>query len=367
MRKLGSSANSLSRELTSTDVHENLRDGILAENQGYDCLWIPDHLTDIPPPTVVLDAWTALSYVGSHTKRIRVASGVTDTQRIHPAKTANIVATLDNITDGRAVLGIGAGEVMNTKPYGIPWESSEVRIKRVEEAIRVIRLLWSSSYSKPVSFEGDYYRLDQAHLDLAPVQKPSPPIYVGAYSSSKMLAIAGELADGWYPAFYYTVGSYREKLGIIRDAAGTAGRSFDSIDRMAYVPIVIGEKSPSLIRDLKKYLKRQMIMNRYLFKILGVEDALDSVPRELNYQLIAPTLDYSKMIDRVVSKLLIPDEALEKGLDEMMAIGTPDQCIHSLERFVKAGATHICVNVPLGGREDYRSIASEIIPHFRHP
>jgi len=101
----------------------------------------------------------------------------------------------------------------------------------------VIRLLWSSSYSKPVSFEGDYYRLDQAHLDLAPVQKPSPPIYVGAYSSSKMLAIAGELADGWYPAFYYTVGSYREKLGIIRDAAGTAGRSFDSIDRMAYVPM----------------------------------------------------------------------------------------------------------------------------------
>ena len=172
---------------------------------------------------------------------------------------------------------------MNTKPYGIPWESSEVRIKRVEEAIRVIRLLWSSSYSKPVSFEGDYYRLDQAHLDLAPVQKPSPPIYVGAYSSSKMLAIAGELADGWYPAFYYTVGSYREKLGIIRDAAGTAGRSFDSIDRMAYVPIVIGEKSPSLIRDLKKYLKRQMIMNRYLFKILGVEDALDSVPRELSF------------------------------------------------------------------------------------
>jgi len=129
---------------------------------------------------------------------------------------------------------------------------------------------------------------------------------------------------------------------------------------------VIGEKSSSLMRDLKKYLKRQMIMNRYLFKILGVEEALDSVPKELNYQLIAPTLGYSKMIDKVVSKLLIPDEALEKGLDEMMAIGTPDQCIHSLERFVKAGATHICVNVPLGGREDYRAIASEIIPHIRH-
>lgn len=354
-----------SRELMSTDVHENLRDAVLAERQGFDCLWIPDHLTDIPPPTVVLDAWTALSYVGSHTKRIRVASGVTDTQRIHPAKTANIVATLDNITDGRAVLGIGAGELMNTKPYGIPWESSEMRVERVEEAIRVIRLLWSSSYDRPVSFEGEHFRLDRAHLDLSPVQKPSPPIYVGAYSSSKMLAIAGEFADGWYPAFYYTVAAYRERLGVIREAAARTGRRFDTIDRVAYVPVVIGERSPSLVRDLKRYLKRQMITNRYLFKVLGVEEALASVPKELHYQLVAPTPDYARMIDRVVERLEVPDEALERGLDEMMAIGPPDQCLGSLERFVKAGATHICVSAPLGGRADYGAIASKIIPHFR--
>jgi phthiodiolone/phenolphthiodiolone dimycocerosates ketoreductase len=355
-----------SRELTSTDVHENLRGAIEAEKQGYDFVWIPDHLTDIPPPVVVLDTWTALSYVGSHTKKLRVASGVTDTQRIHPAKTANIVATLDNITRGRAVLGIGAGEVMNTRPYGIPWESSKVRIKRVEEALRVVRLLWGSSYRNPVDFKGEYYSLEQAHLDLPPIQKPSPPIYIGAYHSTKMLEIAGELADGWYPAFYYTVSGYRERLGVIGDAARRAGRKFDSIDRMVYVPVVVASKAtPELREELKNMLKRQMITNNYLFKVLGVEDALASLPKELHYQLITPTLDYSRMIEKVASKLEVPDDALEEGIEEMMAVGTPDQCIESLERFVRAGATHICVNKPLDWRDDFRAVAAKVMPHFK--
>ena len=354
-----------SRELTSTDVHENLKDAIRAERQGYDLVWIPDHLTDIPPPVVVLDAWTALSYVGSHTKKLRVASGVTDTQRIHPAKTANIVATLDNITRGRAVLGIGAGEVMNTRPYGIPWESSKVRIKRVEEALRVMRLLWGSSYRNPVDFKGEYYQLTQAHLDLPPVQKPSPPIYIGAYHSTKMLEIAGELADGWYPAFYYTVDGYRERLDIIREATKRAGKKFDSFDRLVYVPIVVSRKTSALAKELKDTLKRQMITNNYLFKVLGAETALESLPKELHYQLITPTLDYSRMIDKVVSKLDVPDEALEKGLDEMMAVGTPDECIESIARFVKAGATHVVVNKPLDWRDDFSAVAAKVMPHFR--
>ncbi len=354
-----------SRELLSTDVHENLKDAITAEKQGYDFVWIPDHLVDIRPPTVVLDAWTALSYVGSHTKKLMMASGVTDTQRIHPAKTANIVATLDHITNGRAILGIGAGEVMNTKPYGIKWESTDVRIQRFREAIEVVKLLWASSYEKPVSYKGEYYSLDKAYLDLPPVQKPAPPIYVGAYSSSKMLQIAGELADGWYPAYYYTVKAYRERLEIIREASKKARRRFDSIDRMVTLPVIIGDRA-SLAKQMKEKLKRQMVTNTYLFRILGAEDALASFPKDIHYQLVSPSMAGNRTLDKVASKLQVPDEALEKGVDEMMALGTPDQCIESLERFAKAGATHFLVNCPVDGwNEDYRAIASKIMPHFR--
>lgn len=72
------------------------------------------------------------------------------------------------------------------------------------------------------------------------------------------------------------------------------------------------------------------------------------------------------MIDKVAAKLQVPDEALEKGVEEMMALGTADQCIESVERFVKAGATHVLVNCPVDGwDEDYRAIASKIIPHFK--
>jgi phthiodiolone/phenolphthiodiolone dimycocerosates ketoreductase len=353
-----------SRELSSTDVHENVRNGVAAEEQGYDCVWVPDHLVDIQPPTAVLDAWTELAYIGSNTKKVCLASGVTDTQRIHPAKTANIVATLDNISRGRAVLGIGAGEVMNTEPYGIPFETAGVRIKRVEEAIRVIKLLWASTYEKPVSFKGELYKLDNAHLDLLPVRKPSPPIYVGAYHSSKLLRIAGELADGWYPAFYYTVGGYRDRVAKIREGAEKARRNINSIDRMALVPIVIGDKA-SLTRRLKERLKIQMVTNRYLFKVLGVEEALETVPEELHYQLVTPSTGGNKMLDKTISKLQIPDEALERGVEEMMAVGTPDECVESLERFVKAGATHFMVNCPLPDKDDHKLIASKIMPHFR--
>ncbi len=353
-----------SRELVSTDVHENVKNGVAAEKQGYDCVWVPDHLVDIQPPTAILDAWTELAYIGSHTKRVRLASGVTDTQRIHPAKTANIVATLDNITKGRAVLGIGAGEVMNTEPYGIPFESAEVRVKRVEEAIRVIKLLWTSTYEKPVSFGGEVYKLDGAHLDLLPIQKPSPPVYVGAYYSSKLLKMAGELADGWYPAFYYTVKGYRERVDMIREGARKAGRNISTIDRMALVPVVIGDKA-ALARRLKERLKIQMVTNRYLFKILGVEHALESVPKELHYQLVTPSTGGNRMLDKTISKLQVPDEALERGVEEMMAVGTPDQCIESLERFVKAGATHFMVNCPLPDKDDHKLISSRVMPHFR--
>src|SRR5580692_11488670 len=128
-----------------------------AEELGYDFIWVPDHLTDIPPASAVYDAWTMLAYIGAKTSRAMLASGVTDTQRMHPAKTASTVATLDNLTGGRAVLGIGAGEVMNTRPYGMEWESADMRILRVKEYIQVVRKLWSSSFEHQVGFEGELY------------------------------------------------------------------------------------------------------------------------------------------------------------------------------------------------------------------
>src|SRR5579862_8273487 len=172
-----------SREVVGDNVDDIVSDGIEAERLGFDMVWVPDHLVDIRPLQAITDTWTTLAYIGAKTQKIKLGSGVTDIQRMHPAKIANTVANLDNLTKGRVVLGIGAGEIMNTKPYGIPFEEKSVRVRRLRENIQVIKLLWAARYEQPANFTGEFYSLNNAHLSMSPLQRPSPPIYIGAFSS----------------------------------------------------------------------------------------------------------------------------------------------------------------------------------------
>ena len=345
------------------DASEAVRSAVVTERLGFDNVWVADHLTDIPPFPAVMDAWSVLSYIGALTSRIRLGPGVTDIQKIHPAKTANIVATLDKLTHGRVVLGIGAGEAMNIKPYGMNWEPPDVRIKRLRESIQVMKLLWSSSYEHPVDFEGEFYSLAEASLPLPPVQKPHPPIYVGAFTSSKMLSLIGEMADGWYPSKPNTPESFKGLIDIIGESARRAGRSLRDIDAVTYVPVAVGDKR-FVMEEAKEKLKWTLIFHRSLLKLLGAEDAIGKLPKDLEYQYIKPSLDYGETLQRAVEALPVPDEVLEKGVEKMMAVGLVDECIESIEKFVKAGATHIDPRPLFASKENYDAISKKIIPYF---
>ena len=168
--------------------------GLYCEKVGFDSLWAVDHLIDNggmkPEP------WTTMSAIGAQTRKISFATGVTDAQRSHPARTAHSVATLAEITEGRASLGIGAGEAMNLVPFGLPFDKASVRAQRLAEAIQVIRLLWSSTQSEAgFSFRERHFQLQNAWLDTP--TKYSPKIYVGALGGSYGLKVAGEFGDGW--------------------------------------------------------------------------------------------------------------------------------------------------------------------------
>src|ERR1700730_4486355 len=169
--------------------------GLYCEKLGFDTLWAVDHLIDNggmkPEP------WTTISAIGAQTKKVHFSTGVTDAQRSHPARTAHSVATLAELTGGRVSLGIGAGEAMNLVPFGLPFDKPGIRAQRLAEAIQVIRLLWASTRSKPVSFQGTYFQLKNAWLDTP--TKYSPKIFVGALGGSYGLKVAGELGDGWIP------------------------------------------------------------------------------------------------------------------------------------------------------------------------
>lgn len=336
-----------------------------AEELGYDFLWVPDHLSDIQPATSIYDAWSVLGYIGARTEKVMLGSGVTDIQRMHPAKTASTVATLDNLTGGRAILGIGAGEVMNTKPYGIEWETTEKRIQRLREYIGVAKALWSSSYEKQVGYDGKFYNFKEAHLSLKPFRQPRPPIYIGAFSSNSMLEVTGELADGWYPGAYFSPATFRQKCKVIHEAVSRSGRKSGAIDLMANVPVVFADDNETMDM-VRNSFKKSLVINRYMLRLLGEEEAYETVSKTLLYQLIAPTPAYGKVLDKMVRELPVSEDALDRGISEMMAVGTPSQCVEKVARFVKAGATHIFLSSIVGSDDEtLETFAAKVIPALR--
>src|SRR5208337_2154750 len=205
-----------------------VKDGVLGEKSGFDSVWIPDHITDYEGGARV-DCWTVLAGIGVQTQKVLLSPGVTDVHIIHPAKAAQIIASLDELTGGRAMVALGAGEAMSIVPFGIEFENAKGRAKRVKEYIDVLKLLWTATREKRASYQGDFYNLKEAFIIQQPTRKPHPPIYLGAIESKTLLKMTGEISDGWFP-WMTTPEIFRDGVRIINEAASGAGRKMDQID-----------------------------------------------------------------------------------------------------------------------------------------
>ena len=169
-----------------------------ADSLGYFGLWFADHYMpntggEEIEPGDVHEVWSVLPAVAAVTERIRVGPLVSPTSVHHPAVLANRAATLDHISHGRMVLGLGAGWQINEhKAYGIELEPPKQRVDRFEEAIQVIRSLLDEDRT---TFEGDYYTITDAPSDPSPVQERLP-IVVGT-SGPRMCRITARHAQEW--------------------------------------------------------------------------------------------------------------------------------------------------------------------------
>lgn len=218
-----------------------------AERDGFDAIWWPCHLMGWIPdsvwtedmtelaryqdsPHVHLDPLIMMGAAGAATTTIRVGMCVTDTIRRHPAMLAQAALTVDHLAGGRAIIGLGSGERMNITPYGMEWSKP---VGRLEEAVEVMRLLWSTD--KPVDFDGQFFKLRDAVLGLRPLEGRPPQVWLAAHGP-RMLGIAGRLADGWLPT-NIRPDAYAQKLAAIRESAERAGRDPDAItpSMLAYV------------------------------------------------------------------------------------------------------------------------------------
>jgi len=311
------------------------------EEKGYDSIWFPDHLMGWFPQTIwthdfvgklanysphtFFEVTLSIAVAGMATKKIRIGSAVTEPIRHHPAVLAQSYATLEHITKGRVIFGIGAGELENIRPYGLKYEKV---VSRLEEALKVIRLLWSSERDELVNFDGEIFKLEGAVFEVPPYSS-RPPIWVGG-AGERMCRITARYADGWIP-FGLGVEEFKEKLGIIENECRKIGRDFRDIEIGAYLNLVIDRSRDECEKILEKPLIKvfTLVAPSSLYEKYGYEHPLGKGFYPLTDYIPAA---YSKSeILKAIEK--VPVEVVQ----EHFIWGSVDDVIDKLEEYRKEG------------------------------
>ena len=209
-----------------------------ADVLGYDSAWLFDHFLPITGERSgpCFEGWTLLTALATQTQRLHVGCLVTSVIYRHPAVLAKIGATLDVITNGRLELGIGAGWFeAETLAYGMPFPRTGERLSQLEEALQVIRSLWTQDYS---DFKGRHFTLTQARCEPKPVQKPTPTIWVGGQGEKVTLRIVAERADGW-DTDMLPLEVYDRKLEALSEHCERIGRDPSTVRKMIHFSGVI--------------------------------------------------------------------------------------------------------------------------------
>ena len=197
------------------------QDHILPEALPYfDSLWIADHFYGFDARTdPFLEAWTTLTWLGAKFPDVNLCHHVLGHGYRPPALTAKMAATLQVLTGGRFVLGIGAGwRGDEYEAYGYNFPKPSVRFAQLEELIHICRLMWSEDHP---TFDGEYFSIRDASAPPRP--DPMPRICIGASGPKVGLPLVGRLADQWN-SFYRGDDDWRMMLGIVREHAALAGR-----------------------------------------------------------------------------------------------------------------------------------------------
>jgi F420-dependent oxidoreductase-like protein len=196
-----------------------------AEALGFDSAWVYDHFIPIfgNEDGPCLEGWTALAALAAETSRMRVGVLVTGNTYRNPALLAKMATTVDQVSHGRVVLGIGAGWFeRDHAAFGFPFGTPKERARRLAEALEVITRLWHDDHP---SFAGKYYTLDKAPFAPANVQKPHPPIVIGGQGKQWIVPLVARYGDGWNAVSGVTPDGIRERRAIIAAECARVGRS----------------------------------------------------------------------------------------------------------------------------------------------
>ena len=281
------------------------------EALGFESVWCGDHVSFNLP---LYESLTLLASYAPITERIKLGSAVYLLALRAPAVAAKVTATLDALSGGRLIFGVGVGGE-NPREFAAVGVPHRERGARVTEAIDVVRALWRDT---PASFKGRFTEFEGVSIDPKPVQPGGPPIWIGGRSDAA-LARAGRQGDGWI-SYVVTSERYAQSLDKIRAAAEAAGRSLDGF-----------------------------------------------VPAHLTFITLGP--DYETARDKWVKRLSLR-YAQDFGplAGRYGVIGTPDQCLEQLDRFRAAGCRYFVLSTTCETSEDrdqLERIAAEVLPRLR--
>ena len=224
----------------------------LVEDLGFVGLFRSDHFTNSSPPDLdSLELWTSLTWLAANTRRIEFGPLVTPFSFRHPVHTARMAAAVDDLSDGRLVLGLGAGwNEREHELFGFDLLKPNARFDRFDEGMQVItRLLQSDD---PVSFTGEYYQLRGATLLPRPRQPGGPRILIGGNGVRRTLSYVVRYASEWN-CVSLPPREFADLNGRLDEMLMKAGRSPESVRRSMMTGCVFGKDQATLNQKISEY------------------------------------------------------------------------------------------------------------------
>jgi F420-dependent oxidoreductase-like protein len=299
-----------------TPNHDTTWDDLLAtwreaESLGFDTAYLYDHFMPIfaDADHSNLEGWTALAALAAETSRIRIGILVTGVTYRNPALLAKMATTVDQVSKGRLILGIGAGwHEPEHIAYGFHFGTARERAERLDEALQVITKLWSEKHP---SFEGKYYHLKDAPYAPPNVQRPRPPIVIGGQGKDWIIPLVARYADGWNAVTGVTPDGIRERRAIIEKECARIGRSPCPTDVSVLVPLLAITRIP-LAGSVVRFGARAVVRKEVAQAVLadspkGIEERLrayvDAGANEIILNLRPP---FDRDLLREFAKEIIP-------------------------------------------------------------
>jgi F420-dependent oxidoreductase-like protein len=282
-----------------------------AESSGFGSFWVMDHYHQIgnigPPSDPMLEAYTLLAAVAARTSRVTLGAMVTGVTYRNPAFLAKVVTTLDIVSSGRAILGIGAAwNEEESRAYGYDWPSTAERFERLEDALQICRAMFTQPRS---TFQGKRHHIDGAYNNPQPVQPGGPKILIGGGGEKKTLRLVAQYADMWNGFGDPT--AIRHKVEVLADHCRDIGRDPAEIVKTRLGTLVVTatkEEADARREDFKR--------------LRGIDDAM---------------------------------------LPSMLTCGTADEIGDAVQPFFDAGLDGLIFNMPAGSTPEMVDLAGSAL------